>query len=122
MSASQQAATAYRASQALDTRPAAVLAAAHQQLATGFNAALSAYQAKAFDKMCRHNEQSVRILMALIASVEGRSPEADELAGRYRRLQMALNRMLLDPLEIEVIRSGHNWLCDMSKSFRLHLQ
>jgi hypothetical protein len=122
MSFPQQAAAAYRASQALDSRPAAVLAAAHQQLAASFDAALSAYQARALDRMCRHNELSGRILMALIAAVEGRSAEADELAGRYRRLQMALNRMLFDPQEIETIRSGHNWLCDMSRSFRLHLQ
>lgn len=122
MSSAHHAAAAYRASQALDSRPAAVLAAAHQQLAASFDAALSAYQARALDRMCRHNELSGRILMALIAAVEGRSAEADELAGRYRRLQMALNRMLFDPQEIETIRSGHNWLCDMSKSFRLHLQ
>lgn len=122
MSSSQHAAAAYRASQALDSRPAAVLAAAHQQLAVSFDAALSAYQARALDRMCRHNELSARILMALVAAVEGRSAEADELAGMYRRLQTALNRMLFDPREIDVIRSGHAWLCDMSKSFRLHLQ
>ena len=122
MRSSHQAAAAYRASQALDSRPAAVLAGAHQQLAASVDAALSAYQSQAFDKMCRHNELSIRILAALIASVEGRSAEADRLAGMYRRLQTALNRMLFDPREIEAIRSGHIWLCDMSKSFRMHLQ
>ena len=122
MSASRQAAAAYRSTQALDGRPAAVLAGAHQQLAANFDAALSAYQERAFDRMCRTNEMSVRILMALIVAVEGRSPEADRLAGMYRRLQSALNRMLFDPREIEEIRSGHAWLCDMSKSFRLHLE
>ena len=121
MSSSHQAAAAYRASQALDSRPAAALAAAHQQLAVSFDAALSAYQERALDEMCRHNERSIRILIALTASVEGRSPEADRLADMYRRLQMALNRMPFDPREIETIREGHKWLCDMSKSFRLHL-
>ena len=122
MSFSQQAAAAYRASQTLDTRPAAVLAAAHEQLAASVEGALSAYQERAFDRLCRLNEQSVRILIALIAAVEGRSPEADELARMYGHLQRSLNRMLLDPREIETIRTGHNWLRDMSKSFRLHLQ
>lgn len=122
MRSSQQAAAAYRASQGLDARPAAVLAAAHQQLAAGVEAALSAYQERAFDRLCRYNEQSVRILTALIAAVQGRSPEGDELARMYGILQRSLNRMLLDPREIETIRAGHNWLCDMSKSFRLHLQ
>lgn len=122
MSFPQQAAAAYRASQALDSRPAAVLAAAHQQLAVSFDAALSAYQERALDRMCRHNELSVRILTALIVAVEGRSAEADRLADMYRRLQTALNRMLFDAREIDTIREGHNWLCDMSKSFRLHLQ
>jgi hypothetical protein len=122
MSSSQHAAAAYRASQTLDTRPAAVLAAAHQQLATSVEAALSAYQQRAFDQMCRHNEEAIRILMALVVAVEGRSPEGDELARMYERLQRSLNRMLFDPREIEPIRLGHNWLRDMSKSFRLHLQ
>jgi hypothetical protein len=119
---SHRAAAAYRASQALDTRPAAVLAMAHQQIAASIDAALFAYQERALDRMCRHNEEAVRLLIALMAAIEGRSPEGDELVRMYGRLQLAINRMLLDPREMDTIRSGHKWLQDMSKSFRLHLQ
>lgn len=122
MRPSERAAAAYRASQALDSRPAAVLAAAHQQLAASLEAALFAYQQRAFDRMCRHNEETARMLAALIAAVEGRSPEAERLAGIYQRLQLALNRMLFDPREIVTIRTGHNWARDMSRSFRSQLQ
>lgn len=122
MTPAARAAAAYRASQALDTRPAAVLAAAHQQLAANLEAALFAYQQGAFDRMCRHSEEAVRMLAALIVAMEGRSPEAGRLVGLYERLRLALNRMLFDPREIVTIRTGHNWTLDMSRSFRSQLQ
>jgi hypothetical protein len=122
MRPSERAAAAYRASQALDSRPAAVLAQAHQQLAVTLDAALFAYHQGAFDRMCRHNEEAARMLAALAAAVEGRSPEAGRLVGIYQRLQSALNRLLFDAGEIQTIRMGHNWARDMSRSFRSHLQ
>lgn len=118
MSTYQQAAAAYRAVQVLDSRPAAVLAAAHDQLAGLLDAALLAHERGVLDRMCRCNAEAVRLLMGLTAVVQGRSAEGDRLAAMYARLRDAINRMLFDGREIETVRVGNIWVRDMSRSFR----
>jgi hypothetical protein len=118
MSSYQQAAAAYRAVQALDSRPAAVLAAAHERLAGLLEAALLAHQQGALDRMCRHNAEATRLLAGLAAAVEGRSAEGERLAAMYARLRNAIHRMLFDDREIEMVRIGNIWARDMSRSFR----
>jgi flagellin-specific chaperone FliS len=122
MTAYRQAAAAYRAVQALDERPAAVLAAAHERLAGALSAALFAYREGALDRMCRHNAEAIRILNGLTAALEGRSPEADRLVSMYARLATAIHRMLFDSREIETVKSGNIWARDMSRSFRSDVQ
>lgn len=121
MTGSPQAAAAYRAVQALDTRPAAVLAALHQQLAAELGAALLAHRQGALDRMCRCNADAIRLLCALAAAIEGRSAEADRLVAMYARLQAAVNRMLFDVAEIETVIGGYKWASDMSRMFRSQL-
>jgi hypothetical protein len=118
MSAHRQAAAAYRAVQALDSRPAAVLASAHEQLAGLIEAALLAHEQGALDRMCRCNAGAIRLLAGLGAAVEGRSAEGDRLAAMYARLRNAIHRMLFDDREIETMRIGNVWARNMSRSFR----
>jgi hypothetical protein len=112
-----RAAAAYRSSQQLDRRPAAVLAAAHQELARRLAAAIAAYQRRALDETCRCNAQAVQLLGGLIAALQDRSPETNRLADDYRRLRDALNRLLLDPAEIQTLQSGVEWSKNLTRMF-----
>ncbi|MDB5444955.1 MAG: hypothetical protein JWQ97_272 [Phenylobacterium sp.] len=117
MTAFAEAAAAYKASRALDQRPAAVLAAVHQELALEISSAIAAYEAGGLDRMCRHAARSAQVLSALIAAVQGHSAEADVLAAGYARLRSALNCMLISPDDIKTIREGLDWTVSLSRSF-----
>jgi hypothetical protein len=111
------AAAAYRGAQQLDQRPAAVLAAAHQELARLAASAISAYRAGALDEMCRCNGRAVRLLGGLIAALEGRSPEADRFVREHARLRDAFNRMLFEPAAIETLQMGVEWSKNLTRLF-----
>jgi hypothetical protein len=112
-----QAAAAYRSSQKLDQRPAAVLAAAHQELAAVLAAAIAAYRTGALDQMCRQNARAVRLLSALITAMQGGSAETQRLVRDYASLRHALNRLLFAPAEIETLQTGVEWSKTMTRMF-----
>lgn len=112
-----QAAAAYRTSQKLDQRPAAVMAAAHQELTALLSAVISAYQARTLDQMCRCSDRAALLLGALISTLEGRSAETDRLVHDYAALRISLNRLLFAPNEIETLRSGVEWSKTMTRMF-----
>ena len=122
MTYAAKAASAYRSSQQLDQRPAAVLAAAHQELAIVLSSAIAAYRRRTLDEMCRHNARAVQLLCGLITALHGHSPEADRLAAHYIRLRSAVNMALLDANEINVLEEGVAWLRTMTRSFLTELQ
>jgi hypothetical protein len=115
------AAAAYRSSQQLDQRPAAVLAAAHQELACLTAQAIAAYRRGALDEMCRCNARAVQLLGGLTAALEGRSAETNALARDYARLRDAFNRMLFEPAEIDTLQSGLEWSKTLTRMFLNHL-
>lgn len=88
---------AYRASQRLDQRPVAILAAVHGQLYAALASAKSAYEARALDQMCRHAERASRLMGGLVAALDPSvSSAAAELSVFYGRTQNALNRIQHD--------------------------
>lgn len=112
---------AYRTSQKLDQRPAAVLAAAHQELTVEIGAAIAAYRAGALDQMCRRSERAAQLLGALIAALQASSPETDALVRDYVRLRKSLNRLLFEPIEMETLQLGVDWLRTLTRLFRTEL-
>jgi hypothetical protein len=96
--ASSGAHAAYRASQALDQRPAAVLAAVHEQLYAALSAAKSAYEARAFDRLCVQADQASRLLLGLQGAFGASETKGCEgLTRLYGQIQQALNRIQHDP-------------------------
>jgi hypothetical protein len=119
--AAARAAAAYRSSQKLDQRPAAVLAAAHQELARTLTPAIAAYERRALDEMCRCNARAVQLLWALTMALRGRSPETDRLVQGYARLIDALNRLLYEPTAMKTLGEGLEWAKELTRMFHLQL-
>ena len=117
-----QATAAYRASQQLDPRPGALLAAVHDRLRLSLASAISAYDAGALDQMCRHNERSTQLLNALLAALNPATAELGELLAFYRLTQFALNRMLSNGDAINAGRFCLNHLNSMSREFQKHMK
>lgn len=115
--ASAQAAAAYRSSQKLDQRPAAVLAAAHRELAGMLASAIAAYERRALDEMCRCNARTVQLLWGLTMALRVRSPETDRLVQGYARLIDALNRLLSEPSAIVTLTEGLEWAKSLTRMF-----
>jgi flagellin-specific chaperone FliS len=113
-----QALAAYKATQQLDERPNAVLARTHEELARTLAAAISAYEAKKLDEMCRHNARAVQILATLVAAFHGDTPGLDRLRGMYARARRAVNGLLLEPTAVETVRQAQTWAREMATSFR----
>ena len=113
---------AYRSSQQLDQRPAAVLAAVHQELAVVRSSAIAAYRQRALDEMCRHNARATQLLWGLITALQDRSPETNRLVADYARLRTALNMVLFDSNEINILERGLEWVRSMTRSFLAELQ
>jgi len=111
------ASAAYRTSQQLDQRPAAVLAAVHQELASVVNSAIAAYRRRALDEMCRHNARAVHLLWGLMAALDGHSPETGRLVEGYARLRDAINRVFVDSNEINTLEAGVEWLRQLTRNF-----
>jgi hypothetical protein len=89
---------AYRASQALDQRPAAVLAAVHEQLYAALVAAKSAYEARAYERLCVQADQASRLLLGLQGAFSTSTTKGCEgLTRLYGQIQQALNRIQHDP-------------------------
>jgi hypothetical protein len=121
MTYAAQAAAAYRSSQQLDQRPAAVLAAAHQELAGLLASAIAAYQRRALDEMCRANARAARLLWGLASAFRGGSPETDRLVADYLRLVDAFNRLQFDPAAIDELREALDWLRKLTRMFLMEL-
>ena len=109
---------AYRASQNLDTRPCAVLAAVHDALRFSLSSAISAYERGALDEMCRHAERVTHLLGGLCSTFRASGAGTSELVTFYQRTQFALNRILCDEREIVVAHDCLNRLNSMSLMFR----
>jgi hypothetical protein len=120
--AAMAASAAYRTSQQLDQRPAAVLAAAHQELAVVLTSAIAAYRRRELDEMCRHNTRAIQLIWGLITALQGHSPETNRLVADYGRLRDALNMVLVDPKEINTLEQGVEWLRAMTRQFLAELQ
>jgi hypothetical protein len=119
--AAAQAAAAYRSSQQLDQRPAAVLAAVHQELAGLLASAIAAYERRALDEMCRANARATRLLWGLVSAFRGRSPETDRLVADHVRLIDALNRLQFDPAAIDELRVALDWSKKLTRMFLVEL-
>ena len=120
--ASMAASAAYKTSQKLDQRPAAVLAAAHQELAVVLTSAIDSYRRGALDEMCRHNTRALQLLYGLIAAMQGHSPDADRMAAQYGMLRDAINMVLVDSKEINTLERGVEWTRTMTRSFLTELK
>ena len=120
--AAMAASAAYRSSQQLDQRPAAVLAAAHQELAIVLSSAIAAYRRRALDEMCRHNARAIQLIWGLITALQGHSAETNRLVSDYGRLRDALNMVLVDPNQINTWEQGVEWLRTMTRQFLAELQ
>lgn len=88
--------SAYRASAQLNTHPADVLSAVHEEMLSRLRAAKSAYEQGALDQMCRHTDAARRILVSLDAVLDFAAAGEGGAALRrfYRCLHLAINRVL----------------------------
>jgi hypothetical protein len=120
--AASMAASAYRSSQQLDQRPAAVLAAAHQELGIVLSSAIAAYRRRSLDEMCRHNARALQLLYGLSVALEGHSAETNQLVADYARLRNAINMVMFDAKEINTLERGAEWARTMTRSFLGELQ
>jgi flagellin-specific chaperone FliS len=109
---------AYRASQFLDQRPAAVLAAVHAELYRALASAMSAYERRALDEMCRHNVRATQILSGLSAAFEAAGAGVAMLHDFYGRIQSAVNGLLVDQSATETLQESLIQLRMMSTAFR----
>jgi len=113
-----QAMAAYKATQQLDERPAAVLARAHEELARVLGSAISAHDERRLEEMCRHNARAVQILSTLAAAFHGPTPALEQLRSMYLRARRAVNGLLLQPNAADTVREAQAWARDMAMSFR----
>ena len=118
MTNAYQAMAAYKASQRLDERPATVLARSHEELAHVLGAAISAYEARQLEEMCRHNARAVQILATLMGAFAGDAPERRRLRAMYSKARGGVNGLLIEPTAPDTVRAAQAWAREMAMTFR----
>lgn len=111
---------AYRASTQLTRNPVDVLLLLHEELGKTLYAAKTAYEARALDQMCRHNEHSIRILAALRGAMDFKAagPDGARLESFYVRISNDVLRVLNDKNATETYQRAITSLQGMCKDLQ----
>jgi flagellin-specific chaperone FliS len=114
------AAAAYRASQQLDARPAAVLAGVHEELHRVVSSVISTYRARVLDEMCRHAERASQILLLLDLAMQSPAggPGGVELRRFYAGMRRNVSRIQMEQTAQASLQEDLGMLRMLSIEFR----